>query len=86
MSELTDELRQHALMCANKLKRVNPDGSVANAAYARVKTFAGEMCPWCWVSEGLNIKLEIEARATEVEAYCCNKCSFRAALPNPIKK
>ncbi len=75
MSALMDELRQHALMHANKMQRAE--------AYSRVKTLPDEACPVCWVEKEDESRLEIEAYATNVNLYRCKKCDFRCVLPKP---
>lgn len=78
MRELIDELRQHALICANEIKRLNSEESVA--AYARAKTLAGAICPVCCVKNGLNIKLEEDIGANATSLYRCNNCGFYGAF------
>lgn len=81
MSELTEELRQHALKCANNLQRAIPDSDTSLAAYARVKTFSGTNCPACWVMEEHAVKLEVEAHASDTDLYRCRNCGFGGAFP-----
>ena len=81
MSKLTDELRQHALGCATEIQRENPDSPVVVAAYARVKTFAGEICPVCWVTEERNSPLAVETYGAEINCYRCEVCGFGGPFP-----
>lgn len=83
MSDLTDELKQLALMCANDFKRQNPDDSdEVDKAYARVKSFDGVICPVCWVKDGKSISLEVTALASQSNIYKCKLCGFSETLPN----
>ena len=82
MSDLVDELRQHALMCANDIKRLNPEKSdEVEKAYGRVKTFSGNNCPACWVKDDKSSPLEIEVYANEANIYRCRLCGFDGAFP-----
>ena len=82
MSDLIDELRQHALMCANDIKRLNPErADEVEKAYARVETFSGINCPACWVKDERTSSLEIEATANEANIYKCRQCGFCGAFP-----
>lgn len=82
MSDLGNELRQHALMCANEIKRLNPDKTdEVERAYDRVKTFAGNICPACWVKDEKAFALEVEAYAIEANYYRCRQCGFSGAFP-----
>lgn len=77
MSDLVNELGQHALMCANEIKRLNPDKSdEVGEAYDRVKVFAGNICPACWVKDAQMFVLEIEAVANKAKCYRCRHCGF----------
>jgi len=82
MSDLVNELRQYALMCANELKKLNPEkhDEIENA-YARVKTFTGNICPMCWVNNEKAFSLEIEAKASEANYYRCKQCEFGGIFP-----
>lgn len=86
MREPIDELRQRALICANEIKRLNSEESVANAAYARAKTLAGAICPDCCVKDGLNIKLEEDVGANATSLYRCNNCDFYGAFSKSDQK
>lgn len=81
MSELIDELRQHALMCANNAQNANPDTDTTRVAYARAKTFTGINCPECWVREEHAFKLEVEAHASDSDLYRCKNCDFEGVFP-----
>jgi len=81
MSELIDELRQHALMCANDIQNSDPDSDASRVAYARVKTFEGINCPKCWVCEQRTIELVIQAHSTNTDFYQCGKCGFSGVFP-----
>ncbi len=84
MSKLIDELRQYALMTANQIKvDAGSDEILEQKAYERVKTFAGIICPVCWVKEESKSELEIEAYANESNAYKCKKCGFSSIFPKP---
>ena len=84
MSAHIGELRQHALMVANRTKMdaSNDDESVRKA-YARAKTFDGEACPECWVNDECTSGLVLEAYSGEVNAYKCKRCGFKTVLPKP---
>jgi hypothetical protein len=82
MSALIEELRQHALMIANEIKRNEKDHErLAEVAYERVKTFDGKVCPQCWVNNGLKSKINIVASANETNSYKCEACSFEGIFP-----
>lgn len=82
MSDLINELRQHALMCANEIKRLNPEKSnEAEKAYGRVRTFSGSICPVCWVRDEQSSTLNIETYAKETNYYRCRLCGFGGAFP-----
>ena len=82
MSDLIDELRQHALMCANEIKRLNPEKSdEVEKAYDRVRTFSGSICPVCWVKDEKSSALKIETEAYETYYYKCGLCGFGGAFP-----
>jgi len=82
VSDPVEELRQHALMCANDIKKLNPEKSdEAEKAYGRVKTFSGSNCPACWVKDEKSSSLEIEAYANETNFYRCRVCGFGDVFP-----
>ena len=84
MSALTDELRQHALMTANRMKVDAEKGEESvQKAYERVKSFEGVICPVCWVKDECKSELVTEAKASEANAYKCAKCGFNSVLPKP---
>lgn len=79
---LIDELKQHALMAANEIKRQARNGDeVVALAYERAKLLDAAICPSCWVRKGDRSELELEASATESNIYKCGKCEFFSALP-----
>lgn len=79
---LINELRQHALMIANEIKRLRPlNVNEIERAYARVKTFDGVKCPKCWVTNEKESELIIDMQANEVNSYKCDQCGFNEILP-----
>lgn len=82
MSDLVDELRQHALECANDIRRINPENSNGvEKAYSQALSFSGSNCPICWVKDEKSSPLEIEAYGDEENIYRCRLCGFGGAFP-----
>ena len=82
MAKLVEELRQHALMIANDIRRLhNLDIHNKKAAYQRATSLHSVSCPNCWVKNGETSKLEIDAYANDTNLYICKKCGFNAVLP-----
>lgn len=79
MSDLVDELKQHALMYANEIRESNAEKSIVHHAYSRIKTLAGNNCPVCWVKSEKSSPLEV-THAREVDIYKCRVCGFSGAF------
>lgn len=80
MSDLVDELKQHALMYANEIRKSNAEESIVHHAYSRIKTLVGNNCPVCWVKSEKSSPLEVTAHAREVDIYKCRECGFSGAF------
>lgn len=85
MTTAINELRQHALMEANKFKAtLSPESTdKIKKAYQLAKEFNELICPRCWVNDGRRSKLGVVAWTQEsnVYIYACGKCEFEQALP-----
>ena len=80
MSDLVNELRQHALMYANEIRKSNAEKSIVHHAYRRIKTLVGNNCPVCWLKSEKSSALEVTAHAREVDIYKCRECGFSGAF------
>lgn len=80
VSDLVNELRQHALMYANAVRKSNAEKSVVHHAYGRIKTLVGNNCPICWLKSEKASALEVTSHAREVDIYKCRECGFSGAF------
>ena len=82
MSDVINELRQHALICANEVKRWNPDDSdKVEKAYMLAKVFSGKHCPTCWVKDEKAILLGVRTSGCNTNYYRCERCKFSGVFP-----
>ena len=80
VSDLVNELRQHALMYANEIRKSNAEKCAVHQAYGRIKTLIGNNCPICWLKSEKASALEVTAHAREVDIYKCRECGFSGAF------
>ena len=80
MPDLVNELRQHALMYANEIRKSNVEKSVVHRAYSRIKTLDGNNCPVCWLKNEKSSALEVTGHARDVDIYKCRECGFSGAF------
>ncbi|PTR10498.1 hypothetical protein C8R32_10124 [Nitrosospira sp. Nsp5] len=87
MSDIVNELRQHALICANEIKKWNPDDSnKVERAYGLAEMFAGNHCPTCWVKDEKAMLLTVLTSnfltfRTVTKYYRCGRCKFSCVFP-----
>lgn len=80
MSDLVSELRQHALMYANEVRKSNAEKSVVHPTYGRIKTLVSNNCPIYWLKSEKVSALEVTSHAREVDIYKCRECGFSGAF------
>lgn len=86
MINLYSELKQLALMEANKMKETKPPEYKAevNAAYERALNIDEMICLVCWVNNSERSKLTINEHAnkSKLDFYTCALCDF----DNPLSQ
>jgi len=84
VSDVVSELREHALMCANEVKRWNPhDSNKVEKAYTLANIFSGHHCPRCWVNDEKAMLLGVLASSLNTNYYRCERCKFSGVFPTP---
>src|SRR2546426_12394058 len=91
MNNLNSELKQHALMKANAIRRLHRGTGLevreAQLAYRRVKEFplCGNVpiCPLCWVKGWIARSLKQEADSREAVFLKCIHCGFQGVFSKP---